>query len=54
MKTVSKKQFADIIKRASQPLKSSEKKGNRDNGGDHTDKQTRQRNVGATPLCQYK
>jgi len=45
MDKVSKKEFTDIIKRASQPLKSSDKKGIRDNGADRNDKRTRQRNV---------
>jgi len=44
----SKKEFAEIIKRASQPLKSSEKKESRDNGADRNDKRTHQRNVGDT------
>jgi hypothetical protein len=42
---ISKKQFSSIIKRASQPLKSSEKKENQDNDGGYTDKRIRQRNT---------
>ena len=43
MGKLSKKEFAEIIKRAAQPLKSLEKKASQDNGGNRTDKRTRQR-----------
>jgi hypothetical protein len=43
MTKVSEKEFAEIIKRVAQPVKSLEKKTSRDNGGNRTDKRTRQR-----------
>ena len=53
MTRVSKKEFAEIIKRAAQPLKSLEKKASRDSGANRNGKRTHQRNVEDTSEKQH-